>query len=244
MLSLITQVHVETVELDPTVGDVAKQCFQFRPSRRNELVVGDGMRRVQQLAEAQAASSNAARLELQSKYPEFPADLSLLSKHMIVIDVDSKDLTSGMSFPPAAFVAKEFLQQLKQALAPDGLVVMNVACRASELYAGVVAQLRSTFAEVHTVSMASGDVNRIVYAQPPQSTGAVSGEGGGVGDGSSTAATALANLSLPRPLSADILSSCVSQLAGLTDTPFDEEIDFEYWMNKVELDPGTICYFR
>lgn len=38
----------------------------------------------------------------------------------IMFDVDSKDLTVGMSCPPPAFVEKPFLQKVKTILKPEG----------------------------------------------------------------------------------------------------------------------------
>lgn len=38
----------------------------------------------------------------------------------IMFDVDSKDLTVGMSCPPPAFVEKPFLQKVKTTLKPEG----------------------------------------------------------------------------------------------------------------------------
>lgn len=38
----------------------------------------------------------------------------------IMFDVDSKDLTVGMSCPPPAFVEKPFLQKVKSILKPEG----------------------------------------------------------------------------------------------------------------------------
>lgn len=37
-----------------------------------------------------------------------------------MFDVDSKDLTVGMSCPPPAFVEKPFLQKVKTILKPEG----------------------------------------------------------------------------------------------------------------------------
>ena len=38
----------------------------------------------------------------------------------IMIDADSKDLTIGMSAPPAPFVTTEFLEKIKSITAPHG----------------------------------------------------------------------------------------------------------------------------
>lgn len=39
---------------------------------------------------------------------------------MVMLDIDSKDNTVGMSSPPLVFVQPEFLQTIKQLLHPEG----------------------------------------------------------------------------------------------------------------------------
>lgn len=47
----------------------------------------------------------------------------------IMFDVDSKDLTLGMSCPPLAFVEKPFLEKVKTILKPEGMRWALVAVR-------------------------------------------------------------------------------------------------------------------
>lgn len=51
-----------------------------------------------------------------------------------MIDVDSKDLSNGMSCPPSCFVTEDFLCFIKEILSlNNGMVVLNLACRAKNL---------------------------------------------------------------------------------------------------------------
>ncbi|KAF2988152.1 hypothetical protein EK904_013686 [Melospiza melodia maxima] len=63
----------------------------------------------------------------------------------IMFDVDSKDLTVGMSCPPPAFVEETFLQKVKTILKPEGVFVLNLVCRDSRLKESVLGALRAMF---------------------------------------------------------------------------------------------------
>jgi len=41
-------------------------------------------------------------------------------KHVIILDVDNKDISTGMSSPPEPFVNREFLSKVHAALKPSG----------------------------------------------------------------------------------------------------------------------------
>jgi len=74
-------VRVHSVELDPAVAAVARDFFGFAADDRSALTVGDGAEHIR--ARAAACPSR----------PELTLDA-------LVVDVDAKDLTSGLSFPP------------------------------------------------------------------------------------------------------------------------------------------------
>jgi len=42
-------------------------------------------------------------------------------RDIVILDVDSKDVSLGMSCPPAAFVEAEFLKSVDQILKPTGI---------------------------------------------------------------------------------------------------------------------------
>lgn len=81
--------RVHALELDPTVAAAARDFFGF--THRNNggrcaLTIGDGLRHVMARAKACETASEALRQRL------------LLDA--LVIDVDAKDVSSGLSFPP------------------------------------------------------------------------------------------------------------------------------------------------
>ena len=98
-------------------------------SRGVHIVVGDGLDYV---------------VGLVTRHP------APLLPHVIVVDVDSKDISTGLSFPPAAFLSPSFLRALYAALAPGGLVLINVACRSEGLWRGLLGRLRAEFAPAHS----------------------------------------------------------------------------------------------
>ncbi|KAM6077671.1 eEF1A lysine and N-terminal methyltransferase isoform 2-T4 [Theristicus caerulescens] len=83
----------------------------------------------------------------------------------IMFDVDSKDLTVGMSCPPPAFVEKPFLQKVKTILKPQGVFVLNLVCRDAQLKESVLATLREVFPLLYARRI-EGEVNEILFCQP------------------------------------------------------------------------------
>ena len=65
---------------------------------------------------------------------------------VVVIDVDSKDTTVGMSCPPTAFVAPGFLAKVRRALVPGGVLVVNVAARSQAMYESTLEAIQAELA--------------------------------------------------------------------------------------------------
>ena len=84
---------VTTVELDPVIAQVATELFGFAVGPRSHSIIGDGLTVVREAA-ARARAGAAVDGGDAAASPRCAYDL-------VVIDVDSKDLSTGMSFPPA-----------------------------------------------------------------------------------------------------------------------------------------------
>ena len=97
--------NINVVELDPAILDIASQQFDFRTDSRMVVDIKDG-------------------LEFFKTPPPAQEKFGI-----IMLDVDSKDVTSGMSCPPQEFVSIENLQRINQCLEPNGLFVLNLVCR-------------------------------------------------------------------------------------------------------------------
>lgn len=99
-----------------TAGDAAAQ-----PTNRMSVLVGDGLAYIGSPAAAAAAYD------------------------ILVVDVDTKDLSTAVAFPPAAFIAPEALARMRAALAPSGLLLINFSCRSPSLHASVLSELARAF---------------------------------------------------------------------------------------------------
>ena len=72
----------------------------------------------------------------------------------------------GSAEVPAHLTTQEFLQAVRRATAPDGVVVSNVwSARYNRLFDGMLRTHQEVFAEVHVIDT-SRDVNSMVYALP------------------------------------------------------------------------------
>jgi len=125
------------VELDPGVLELATQHFGFTPDDELMTVhVMDGLDLITAPAE------------------EAPA--------VIMIDVDSKDLSHGMSAPPAAFVEQATLEAIKARLGARGMLTLNFACRSTTLKEQILDRLKSVFGHVRQLNL-DEDVNTILF---------------------------------------------------------------------------------
>ncbi|NWH76927.1 MET13 protein, partial [Piaya cayana] len=134
-----SQAHVAVVEIDPSMLEVAMCWFDFSQGDRMRVHISDGLDYV-------------AKLATEGQYDT------------IMFDVDSKDLTLGMSCPPPAFVEKTFLQKVKTILKPKGVFVLNLVCRDAHLKESVLATLREVFPLLYARRI-EGEVNEILFCQ-------------------------------------------------------------------------------
>ncbi|XP_040421069.1 eEF1A lysine and N-terminal methyltransferase [Cygnus olor] len=137
-----SQAHVAVVEIDPCMLEVATCWFGFSQGDRMQVHVADGLDYVAKLAAEAPAQYDA-----------------------VMFDVDSKDLTVGMSCPPPAFVEKPFLQKVNTILKPEGVFVLNLVCRDARLKESVLAVLREVFPLLYARRI-DGEVNEILFCQP------------------------------------------------------------------------------
>ncbi|XP_036609309.1 eEF1A lysine and N-terminal methyltransferase [Trichosurus vulpecula] len=133
--------HIDAVEIDPSMLEVATRWFGFSQSDRMKVHIADGLDYITSLAR-----------EAQARYD------------VIMFDVDSKDPTVGMSCPPPAFVDHAFLQHVKGILAPEGVFILNLVCRDSGLKDSVLAGLKKVFPLLY-VRQIEGEVNEILFCQ-------------------------------------------------------------------------------
>ena len=62
---------------------------------------------------------------------------------IIMLDVDSKDISSGLSCPPPTFLDSTFLKKLSSRMNKGGMFVLNLVCRDSVLRTEIIKKLTS-----------------------------------------------------------------------------------------------------
>jgi SAM-dependent methyltransferase len=134
--ALVPSVKIRVVELDGAVVDVAERWFGF--SRAGvDVTVGDGLAAFDDVSEAD----------------------------VVVIDVDAKDASLGMSCPPAAFLEPAYLQKVKRTLRPGGVCVVNIVARSEKSFSRAMVDLRAVFDDIRICDPTDDDVNRVCVAR-------------------------------------------------------------------------------
>nr|CCA25690.1 methyltransferase putative [Albugo laibachii Nc14] len=138
---------ITVCELDGDVSQIAEKHFGFTRSDRMRVVIEDGLDYVSQLAKSQKSVFD-----------------------FIVVDVDAKDTRQAMSCPPLEFTSERFLKQCHALLTSDGLLALNISCRANNLYQEILERLRAIFqpedpqrTSVFELQPSTDDVNRVVF---------------------------------------------------------------------------------
>lgn len=80
----------------------------------------------------------------------------------MLFDVDSKDLSLGMSCPPLSFLAPKVLMDIKQIIGSTGLFMLNLVCRDETLREEAITNLQKQFASVCSYKL-DEDINEIVF---------------------------------------------------------------------------------
>lgn len=162
--------HIEVVELDGVIGDLAKRHFGFVENDRMKLHIGDGIeavhavgRIVEEPSIAELSDNLAASHISESSRPVKDQKLQVL-----IIDADAGDSSLEMSCPPQGFLEESFLGAAKAALVDGGVLVVNVVSRAAGAHSSSAAKLQKVFEEVYELKV-DEDVNRVLFALPRES---------------------------------------------------------------------------
>lgn len=153
-------VSMTACELDPTIVTVAEQFFGFQQDDRMSVVVADGLAHVRERAASATESPGNDELRVDS----------------IIVDVDAKERSVGMSCPPVAFVEDAFLRDSYALLAEGGVMLLNVSCRDSALFQQILARLKLAFegSSAFVLRPSEQDVNSVVFIRKEVSKGASS----------------------------------------------------------------------
>ena len=112
-------INLECIELDEAVATISQSHFGFKPTKSCTVHIADGIEYISKLDR---------------------------KVNVIMVDADSKDLSSGMNFPPETFLTKSFLENVKKSLTSNlGVFVMNISGQNNDLYLKTLDDIRKTF---------------------------------------------------------------------------------------------------
>ena len=85
----------------------------------------------------------------------------------MIIDVDSKDLSEGLLFPPRPFMTEEFLKNVYEVLDDNGILIVNLASRAQNVFDECILSFNSVFDAVCLIPI-EADVNKVIFCMKNQ----------------------------------------------------------------------------
>ncbi|XP_015887230.2 uncharacterized protein LOC107422309 isoform X1 [Ziziphus jujuba] len=168
--------HIEVVELDPTVLNLAKGYFGFTEDERLQVHIADGIQFIKNIANSASANEMSpvqVNEHASSKSEAASSNGSSVLSHgegkvttkvdIVIIDVDSADSSSGMTCPAAAFVEESFLHTVKDALSQKGLFVINLVSRSQAIKESVISRMKEVFDHLFRLQLEE-DVNEVIFA--------------------------------------------------------------------------------
>ncbi|XP_022094933.1 methyltransferase-like protein 13 [Acanthaster planci] len=132
---------IDVVELDAAIAEVAKSCFEFTEDERMKVSIADGLEYITRLAE-------------ETTSPTY---------HVVLFDVDAKDLSTGLNSPPRPFIEKAFLKKVDSILHPQGLFMLNLISRDDSIKQDVINDIKTVFPSIFTKG-GKDEVNETLYA--------------------------------------------------------------------------------
>ena len=127
--------NVRVVEIDAAMVRVAQDQFSFCPDERLTVATSCGLEYVRSTEEMY---------------------------DMIMLDVDSKDISSGLSCPPPTFLDPEYLRTVSSRLSKGGILVLNLVCRDSVLRSEIIQKLTKIWHSVISYKLEE-EVNEILF---------------------------------------------------------------------------------
>jgi 2-polyprenyl-3-methyl-5-hydroxy-6-metoxy-1,4-benzoquinol methylase len=146
------------VELDETVYEIAKNFFHFQLNSSSEVAICEGIKFINSVV---TSNEEVKTMKKVNNLPSSLSDLSLnptssssssltSSRTMkqydfIIIDVDCKDPSMGLSAPPKEFITNDVLFKLYSLLSSDGILLINTVARNKELLNQFIDRLKIIF---------------------------------------------------------------------------------------------------
>lgn len=136
MQKCLPSLSLTACELDDEVHQVANKFFGFEATNNTSVVIQEGMSLVNDFfvqAYGEQGLMNKTSVNTQSLFD------------LLLVDVDSKDTSLGLSAPPRDFINFEALEKMHALLHPGGLIVFNVVARSKPMLQDFIGRLRTIF---------------------------------------------------------------------------------------------------
>ncbi|KAL6580814.1 hypothetical protein OROMI_006737 [Orobanche minor] len=136
-LSVKMKFEVVGVEKDGIILEVAKRYFGLESD--DELIhlyAEDGITYVKNLAK---------NLSEESRF------------HVIMVDLDSSDVSTGVWAPPLEFVRKSVLLAVRDVLYEEGVLVINIIPSSELMYEWFVREFHEVFEELYEIDVGNGE---------------------------------------------------------------------------------------
>ncbi|XP_054805019.1 uncharacterized protein LOC129308061 isoform X2 [Prosopis cineraria] len=158
--------HIEAVELDPVIVDIARGYFNFAEDERLQVHVADG---IQFVTDAEVVVSTTTEVSTAPSH----SNRNCITSHVedeggskvdiIVIDVDSSDPSFGLTCPASDFLDESFLKAAKAKLSAQGLFVVNLVSRSQAIKDLVLVRMKEVFSHLFCLQL-DEDVNELHFA--------------------------------------------------------------------------------
>ncbi|XP_039270372.2 eEF1A lysine and N-terminal methyltransferase-like [Styela clava] len=137
--------NLTAIELDPAMIEVAREWFGLpKNGERFNAHVADGIKFVEDEAKRIEVAGNEGKYDI------------------IIIDVDGKEYSFGISCPAVSFVKLDYLMKVAKIMKPDGLLMFNLLCWDEKMRAKVIYNLCRVF-KVVARSRCEAFHNELVY---------------------------------------------------------------------------------
>ncbi|KAF4349598.1 hypothetical protein F8388_003782 [Cannabis sativa] len=154
--------HVEVVELDPVVLDLAKGYFGFTEEEHLQVHIADGIQFIRDSNVVSNSGNDDAASNGICTTSHGKGGVNNTKVDIIIIDVDSADSSSGMTCPAADFVEDSFLQTVKKNLSENGLFVINLVARSQTIKDQVISRMKEVFNHLFCLK-GEEDVNEVIF---------------------------------------------------------------------------------
>ncbi|CAH2059889.1 unnamed protein product [Thlaspi arvense] len=158
--------NIEAVELDPVMLDVGKDYFGFTQNDRLTVHIADGIKFIGDITNSETSSEKiSSAVSTKSNGDSTASNLEgRRCPDILIIDVDSADLSGGLTCPASEFIEETFLLSVKRALPQHGLFVVNLVSRSQSVKDMVVSRMKKVFDHLFSLQLEEeDDVNVVLF---------------------------------------------------------------------------------